>query len=35
MAMFWVKAYDVLGLKQTSSFAKFLENDVAEFMGCD
>ena len=35
MAMFWVKAYDVLGLKQTSSFAKFLGNNVAEFMGCD
>ncbi|KAJ8440477.1 hypothetical protein Cgig2_013636 [Carnegiea gigantea] len=32
---FWVKAYDVPGLKQTSSFAKFLGNNIGQFVGCD
>ncbi|KAJ8449479.1 LOW QUALITY PROTEIN: hypothetical protein Cgig2_002276 [Carnegiea gigantea] len=34
-ARFWVKAYDLLGLKQTSSFAKFLGNNIGKFIGCD
>ncbi|KAJ8430698.1 hypothetical protein Cgig2_012396 [Carnegiea gigantea] len=34
-ARFRVKAYDVSRLKQMSSFAKFLGNNIGAFIGCD
>ncbi|KAJ8438379.1 LOW QUALITY PROTEIN: hypothetical protein Cgig2_006297 [Carnegiea gigantea] len=34
-ARFWVKAYDVLALKRTSNFARFLGYQVGNFAGCD
>lgn len=34
-ARFWIKAYDVPALNQTSSFARFFGSKVGEFVGCD
>ena len=34
-ARFWVKAYDVSRLKQMSSFAKLLGNNIGPFIGCN
>ncbi|KAJ8423958.1 hypothetical protein Cgig2_007562 [Carnegiea gigantea] len=35
IAYFWVKAYDVLGKKQTTSFAQVLASNIGTFVSCD
>ncbi|KAJ8441608.1 hypothetical protein Cgig2_023761 [Carnegiea gigantea] len=32
---FWVKAYDVLGKKQTTSFTRILASNIGELVSCD
>ena len=35
IARFWAKAYDILGKKQTVSFARILVSHIGNFVSCD